>query len=95
LDNRHHPIQYEELFTGTIDGASVYPREVVKSGLSRNAAAVILVHNHPSGVTEPSWGDENITATLKNALALVDIRLLDHMIVGGDRVHSMAEAGEI
>lgn len=93
LDNRHRVIGFEELFRGTIDGASVHPREVVKQALARNSAAVILAHNHPSGVCEPSQADELITRRLKEALALVDIRLLDHLIVGDDRCESLAERG--
>ncbi len=95
LDNRHRVIEYEELFRGTIDGASVHPREVVKRSLSHNAAAVILAHNHPSGVAEPSQADRAITQQLKNALALVDIRLLDHLIIGSGEVTSLAEEGSI
>ena len=94
LDNRHRVIAYEELFRGTIDGASVHPREVVKRALHHNAAAVILAHNHPSGVAEPSQADERITQRLKDALALVDIRVLDHMVIG-DEVVSFAERGLI
>ncbi len=93
LDNRHRVIRYEELFTGTIDGASVHPREVVKKALGHNAAALILAHNHPSGVAEPSTADERITARLREALALVDIRLLDHLIVGDGEITSLAERG--
>ncbi len=93
LDNRHRLIAFEELFRGTIDGASVHPREVVKQALARNAAAVILAHNHPSGVAEPSQADELITARLRDALALVDIRLLDHLVVGDTRCTSFAERG--
>jgi DNA repair protein RadC len=81
------------LFRGTIDGASVFPLEVVKEALSRNSAACILVHNHPSGVAEPSQADELITRRIKEALALVDIRVLDHLIVAGGDVLSMAERG--
>jgi DNA repair protein RadC len=95
LDNRHRLIAVEELFAGTIDGASVHPREVVKFALARNAAAVILAHNHPSGVAEPSQADEMITARIRDALALVDIRVLDHLIVGGSTVTSLAERGLI
>ncbi len=94
LDNRHRVIAYEELFRGTIDGASVHPREVVKRAFHHNAAAVILAHNHPSGVAEPSQADERITQRLKDALALVDIRVLDHMVIG-DKVVSFAERGLI
>jgi DNA repair protein RadC len=93
LDNRHRVIAWQELFRGTIDGASVYPREVVKEALGRNAAACILVHNHPSGVAEPSQADELITHRLKDALALVEIRVLDHLIVAGSTALSMAERG--
>jgi DNA repair protein RadC len=93
LDNRHRVISYEELFRGTIDGASVHPREVVKRALHHNAAAVILAHNHPSGVAEPSRADIQLTRRLIDALALVDIRVLDHFIIGdGDGV-SLAERG--
>lgn len=92
LDNRHRVIRFEELFRGTIDGASVHPREVVKAALQHNAAAVILAHNHPSGVAEPSAADRHITDRLKSALQLVDIRLLDHLVVG-DSCVSFAERG--
>ncbi|MEM6640829.1 MAG: DNA repair protein RadC [Pseudomonadota bacterium] len=93
LDNRNRVIEFEELFRGTIDGASVYPREVVKLALAYNAAAVIFAHNHPSGVAEPSNADERITQRLVKALALVDIRVLDHMIVGDTGCVSLAERG--
>ena len=93
LDNRHRLIAVEEMFLGTIDGATVHPREVVKRALKLNAAAVILAHNHPSGVAEPSQADELITARVRDALALVDIRVLDHLIVGGATVTSFAERG--
>ena len=92
MDNKHRVITFEKLFRGTIDGASVYPREVVKACLSHNAAAVILAHNHPSGVSEPSQADEKITKRLKDALALIDVRVLDHLIVG-EEVVSFAERG--
>ena len=92
LDNRHRVIVFEELFQGSIDGASVHPREVVKRALHHNAAAVILAHNHPSGVAEPSQADERITQRLKAALALIDVRVLDHFIVGDDVV-SFVERG--
>ncbi|MET0088637.1 MAG: DNA repair protein RadC [Candidatus Thiodiazotropha sp.] len=95
LDNRHRVLAYEELFRGTIDGASVHPREVVKSALQHNAAALILAHNHPSGVAEPSQADQAITRTLKSALALVDIRVLDHIIIGEGNPVSLAERGLI
>ena len=95
LDNRHRVLAFVELFRGTIDGTSVYPREVVKEALSINAAAVILAHNHPSGVAEPSQADERITRRLRSALELVDIRLLDHLIIGDGRATSMASRGLI
>ena len=93
LNNQHQLIRAVELFTGTIDGASVYPREVVKAALQCNAAAVILSHNHPSGITEPSQADKSITTKVKNALSLIDIRTLDHIIVGGVDSFSFAEGG--
>ena len=93
LTNRHRVIAFEEMFQGTIDGASVHPREVVKAALRLNAAAVILAHNHPSGVAEPSRSDEAITRRLRDALALVDVRVLDHLIVGGSEITSLAERG--
>jgi DNA repair protein RadC len=93
LDNRHRIIHFEELFRGTIDGTSVYPREVVKQSLSVNAAAIILAHNHPSGVAEPSQADERITRRIKAALDLVDIRLLDHLIIGDGTSTSLATRG--
>jgi DNA repair protein RadC len=93
LDNRHRVLGFNELFRGTIDGTSVYPREVVKEALAINAAAVILAHNHPSGVAEPSQADERITKRLKSALELVDIRLLDHLIIGDGRATSLASRG--
>ena len=80
------------MFFGTIDGASVYPREVVRMAIKKNAAAVIFAHNHPSGVSEPSKADEQITRRLKDALALIDVRVLDHMVIG-DSVTSFAERG--
>ena len=86
LDNRNRVIVFREMFHGTIDGASVYPREVVKQALADNAASVIFAHNHPSGIAEPSQSDIQITERLKQALALVDIRVLDHVIVGDDTV---------
>lgn len=93
LDNRNRVITCEELFRGTIDGATVHPREVVKRALAHNAAAVILAHNHPSGVAEPSQADELITRRIKESLATVDIRVLDHLIVGDGHTESMAERG--
>ena len=95
LDNRHRVICFEELFSGTIDGASVHPREVLKRALFHNAAALILAHNHPSGVAEPSKADQNITQRLKEALALVDIRILDHFVIGDSEPASFAERGLI
>lgn len=92
LDNRNRIISFEKLFFGTIDGASVYPREVVRMALQKNAAAVIFAHNHPSGVAEPSAADEQITQRLKQALSLIDVRVLDHFIIG-DEVVSFAERG--
>ncbi|RLM51887.1 hypothetical protein DVK02_16725, partial [Halobellus sp. Atlit-31R] len=85
----------EEMFRGTLTHTSVYPREVVKAALRRNAAGVILAHNHPSGVPEPSEADLRLTSSLVQALALVDIRVLDHFVVAGTRVHSFAEHGQI
>jgi DNA repair protein RadC len=93
LDNRHRLIRSVELFRGTIDGASVHPREVVKTVLELNGAAVVMFHNHPSGIADPSRADETITMRLKDALALVDVRLLDHMIIGGEKCVSLAERG--
>jgi len=95
LDNKHRMIAFEELFRGTIDGASVYPREVVKQALVHNAAAVIFSHNHPSGIAEPSQADIAITKRLKSALELVDIRVLDHIIVGDGQTVSLAEIGQL
>ena len=95
LDNRHRLICFKELFRGTIDGAAVYPREVVKEGLKQNAAAVILAHNHPSGVTEPSMADRDITERLLQALGLVGIRVLDHIVVGSGEMTSFAQRGLI
>lgn len=95
LDTRHRLIQFERLFNGTVDGASVYPRIIVRRALELNASAVIFSHNHPSGVTEPSQDDISITEKLKQALALVDVRVLDHIIVGAAGTHSCAESGLI
>lgn len=95
LDNHHRVLGVENLFTGTVNGASVYPREVVKRALGHNAAAVIFAHNHPSGGTEPSMADRQITDRLKEALKLVDVRVLDHVIVGGADTLSFAERGLI
>lgn len=93
LDNQHRVIRYQELFHGTLDGAAVYPREVVKQALSVGAAAVILAHNHPSGVAEPSRSDRAITDRLAEALGLMDIRVLDHLVVGDGYCVSFAERG--
>jgi len=93
LDAQNRVIEYVELFRGSVSQTSVYPREVVKESLARNAAALILVHNHPSGVAEPSRADEFLTQTLKAALSLVDVRVLDHMVVAGTDVVSFAERG--
>jgi DNA repair protein RadC len=95
LDKRLRLIEYVELFRGTIDGASVHPREVVKLALSKNAAAVVLAHPHPSGIAEPSQADELITSRLRDALGLVDIRIVDHLIVAGGSVVSFAQRGLI
>lgn len=93
LDNQHRVIEYEELFFGTIDAATVHPREVVKRLLAVNAAAVIFAHNHPSGIAEPSQADQRITARLVSACALVDVRVLDHLVVGDTDIVSFAERG--
>ena len=93
LDTRHRLIDYVEMFRGTIDAAEVHPREVVKQALRLNAAAVIVSHNHPSGNSEPSAADKAMTSQLRQALALVDIRTLDHVIVAGTRTTSFAERG--
>jgi DNA repair protein RadC len=93
LDTRHRVLAYEELFRGTIDGASVYPREVVRACLRHHASAVILAHNHPSGVAEPSRADRDITRVLVEALGLMDIRVLDHLVIGHGEPTSMADLG--
>jgi|SRR5579883_960473 len=93
LDKRHRLLHFEELFRGTIDGASVHPREIVKLALRHNAAALIVAHNHPSGVAEPSAADELITGRVRDALALIDVRLLDHIIIGDGTSVSLAERG--
>lgn len=93
LDNRHRVIAFEELFRGTIDGTVVHPREVVRACLRHNAAAVILAHNHPSGVAEPSESDRAITAELRQALGLVGVRVLDHFVVGDSAPVSLAQRG--
>ena len=91
LDNRHRVICYEEVFRGTIDGASVHPREIVRRVIETNAAAVIFAHNHPSGVAEPSQSDLRLTQRLKEALTLIDVRVLDHLIIGDSESVSFAE----
>jgi DNA repair protein RadC len=93
LDNRHRIIAVRELFQGTIDGASVHPRVVVQKAMEVNAAAMVFFHNHPSGVAEPSRADEMLTVRLKEALALVDVRVLDHFVVSGGESVSFAERG--
>ena len=93
MDNRHRIIAVRELFQGTIDGASIHPRVVVQQALETNAAAILLFHNHPSGVAEPSHADEAITRRLKDALALVDVRVLDHFVVSAGESISFAERG--
>ena len=95
LDKRHRLMHFEELFRGTIDGASVHPREIVKLALQRNAAAIIIAHNHPSGIAEPSQADELITQRVKEALGLVDIKLLDHIVIGDGVSVSLAERGRL
>ena len=93
LDSKHRVIAFREIFRGTLDAASVYPREVVKIALEHNAAAAILVHNHPSGAPEPSESDRILTTTLKNALNMVGTRILDHVVVGREGSVSLAEMG--
>jgi DNA repair protein RadC len=93
LDAQNRVIDYVEMFRGTVSQTSVYPREVVKEALARNSAALLLVHNHPSGAAEPSRADKMLTQTLKSALALVDVRVLDHLIVAGNAILSFAERG--
>lgn len=95
LDSKHRVLSFEEMFHGTIDASSVYPREVVKRALANNAAAVILAHNHPSGDTEPSNADVALTKRLKEALSLVDVVVLDHFIVGCGTPYSMADHGRM
>lgn len=93
LDNRHRVLSFEELFFGTIDGASVHPRVVVQRAMEINAAAVIFCHNHPSGVSEPSHADKAITNRLKDALEILDVQVLDHIVVGAEDITSFAETG--
>ncbi len=93
LDNRHRVLAFEEMFHGTIDGASVYPREIVRRALKLNCAALIVAHNHPSGVSEPSHADRALTRRLQEACALVDVRLLDHFVIGDGECASFAERG--
>lgn len=93
LDTRHRMIEYREMFFGTIDGSEVHPREVVKAALELNAAAIIMTHNHPSGNTDPSAADRAVTTRLKQALALIDVRTLDHIVVAGNNSTSMASLG--
>jgi DNA repair protein RadC len=93
LDNRHRVLAFEELFRGTLNGTAVYPREIVRRALAHNAAAAILVHNHPSGVAEPSRADETLTERIREALTLVDVRLLDHLVVGDGETVSFSERG--
>jgi DNA repair protein RadC len=95
LDSRHRVVAFEVMFRGTLDGSSVHPREVVKAALAHNAGALIISHNHPSGIAEPSQADEIITTRLRDALALVEVRLLDHLIIGGQTCTSLAEKGLI
>ena len=93
MDTRHRVIAFDKLFHGTIDGASVHPREVVRAAIKRNAAAAIVTHNHPSGIPEPSQADISLTRRLKDALALIDVRVLDHVVVGTEGTVSLAERG--
>lgn len=93
VDSQHRVLDYVEMFRGTVTQTSVYPREVLKDVLARNSAAVLLVHNHPSGLGDPSRADEALTNTLKKALALVDVQILDHFIVTAEKITSMAEKG--
>src|SRR5690606_21560702 len=95
LDTKHRILAFRELFYGTIDSASVYPREVVKEAIKHNAAAVILVHNHPSGDSSPIQADTHLAERLKNALALVDVRVLDRIVVGTDRCTPLSECGSL
>jgi len=93
LDSHNRVIEYQEMFRGTINGASVHPREVVKACMKTNAAALVVMHNHPSGFAEPSQADRALTRRLRDAMELVDVRLLDHFVIGGEEVVSFAERG--
>ena len=93
LDNRHRILAFEEMFRGTLNGTAVYPREIVKRALALNAAAVILVHNHPSGVAEPSRADQALTDRLRESLALIEVRVLDHIVIGDGETVSFSERG--
>ena len=93
MNNRNQVIEFNQMFRGTINGASVYPREVVKQALKVNAAAVIFAHNHPSGIAEPSQADRSITNQLATILDIIDVRVLDHFIVGGANTYSFTENG--
>jgi len=95
LDNQHQVQHFEKLFFGTIDAAAVYPRIIVETVLKHNSAAVILAHNHPSGVCEPSIADQQITTRIKQALALIDVRVLDHLIIAGHQSYSFAEHAQL
>jgi len=95
LDNRHRVISYDEMFYGTVDMAAVHPREIVQRALKYNASAIILAHNHPSGVAEPSHADRDLTTRLQKALALIDVRVLDHFVIGDGEAVSFAERGYI
>jgi DNA repair protein RadC len=95
LDVKNRLIDYKEMFTGSLTQTSVHPREIVKAALRRNASAVLLAHNHPSGVSEPSEADLRLTSALVQALGLVDVRVLDHFVVAGSQVHSFAEHGQL
>ena len=93
LDARLHVLEYREMFRGTLTQTSVYPREIVKEALTLNAGSVVLAHNHPTGVPDPSQADELLTRTIKSTLALVDVRVIDHVVVGGGATFSFAENG--
>ena len=95
LNNQHQVIEYREMFFGTVNASSVHPREIIRACIETNAAAIIVSHNHPSGIAEPSISDIDITQTIKQACALIDVRLLDHIIVAGVNTVSLAERGQI